>query len=413
MNEAAATALNAISKVSSERLHRRWAQHTQISGGGKHYAILLGKTARSALRGLTSGAATFYHEIIGVDDRPDPPEPISAGTFSWVRAEHPIPGAGSAKAARTLVGRIADWRLRPSDTVVVSVGGGTSSMIAEARPPLTQGGLRMISAELLASGLDVTRINSLRGQLTTLHHGGLGARLRPAHVTTLLTSDNAQQRPDAVGSGPTTQSRTAPDSTALNVVPFELKGTVEAVLSTDIPRGGSHSVTELATVSTLASALERAAHSRVDTVRSAGVINSDWRTAADRLWSLALGALAGPGTSAAATAAGEITVPVTPGGTGGRCQQLAIAVAAQAPSDQEVEFEFAAIATDGRDHVEGVHGALSDTAMQKAIRPRHLIETLAATNTYPLLKHCDRLLLGSRTDDNLCDAYVLIVRRRA
>lgn len=412
MNNAAEIALHAIAEVSSERLHRCWAQRARIGNDGRQYAILLGKTARSALRGLTSGANTRYCEVVGVDDRPEPPRSSSAGRFTWVRAEHPIPGAGSANAARTLVDRIASWRLLSGDTVVVSVGGGTSSMIAEARPPLTQGGLGEISSALLKSGLDVTRMNSLRGQLTTLHNGGLGARLRPARIITLLMSDNAQQRPDAVGSGPTAPTRAVPDPRALEIVPAELRRDVSDVLARGIARSGSDSVTELANLATLASALERAAHARVDEVRSANVINSDWRTAANQLWNLALSALAGPGSSAAATAAGEITVSVSPGGTGGRCQQLAVAIAAQAPRDADLVFEFAAIGTDGRDHVDGVHGAVSDTAMTEAVGRGPLLDSLAATDTYPLLERCDRLLKGPRTDDNLCDAYVLIARRR-
>lgn len=412
MNIAALIARDAIAEISSERLHRQWAQRAQLADGGRHYAILLGKTARSALRGLTSGA-TRYREIVGIDDRTGPPGGTSAGKLTWIRGDHPIPKSGSANAAQVLVERIDSWRLSPDDTVVVSVGGGTSSMIAEARAPLTQGGLGAISSALLASGLDVTRVNSLRGQLTTLHNGGLGARLRPARIVTLLISDNAQQRPDAVGSGPTAPTKTAPDRRALSIVPAELRRDVAEVLGHDIARSRSDSFTELASLSTLSRALERNARGRVDHVRSINVLNSAWQTAASDLWELALSALAGPGSSAAATAAGEITVSVSAGGTGGRCQQLAVAIAAHAPRDPDLEFEFAAIGTDGRDYVDGVHGAVADDAMLEAIGRRSLLESLAATDTFPVLERWGRLLTGPRTDDNLCDAYVLVVRRRS
>jgi glycerate-2-kinase len=103
---------------------------------------------------------------------------------------------------------------------------------------------------------------------------------------------------------------------------------------------------------------------------------------------------------------GEVSVRVRGTGRGGRCQALTWAMARELA---ELEgASFAAVATDGRDHVEGVAGAWCDSGTlerAKSLDLRHEVISKSC-DTNRALGELDQLIAGVRTGWNLCDLYV-------
>lgn len=420
MNTSVDAIHDAFTRISTFESHAEFAKKNWAVPSGRTFVISLGKTARGSLGGLVSVLGTSISEAICIDDRVNAP---GADVFygirvKHVRGNHPIPKSDSLAAASAIHSAVSRWDLCVDDAVIVCVGGGTSSMVAEAKAPLKQCDLGFIYRALLDSGIDVTSANTLRRKLTTLHDGGLAKLLYPARVTTLLMSDNAQGDMAAVGSGPTLLSKEPVAPEAIKAVPPHLLDSVrmvlEGVCDTRTYSGsfgrGDDEVYELANVKTLAEECTRSVQKSVDRVSCLGVFGGDWRLLAVSMWNAAAEMVFGPtGGWVGVIAAGEPCVTVQDGGRGGRCQQMTAAMAYLALPG--VEFTFAAISSDGRDNIEGIRGAACDSKILNGIVKTELYRSLCETDTYDVLDASGCLLRGPRTDENLCDAFVLIARK--
>lgn len=118
-----------------------------------------------------------------------------------LEAGHPIPDANSEAAAREMLAAVGG--LGPDDLVLALISGGGSSTLTLPAPGLTLADKQAVNRLLLASGLDIRTMNTVRKRLSAIKGGKLALAAAPAKVVTLGVSDIPGDDPTAIASGPT------------------------------------------------------------------------------------------------------------------------------------------------------------------------------------------------------------------
>lgn len=370
----------------------------------------LAQSGRQAAGGIVvapasaHGARTRFHEITG---------------------DHPVPGANSRRAAEALEAAAA--AAGPADVVWVLLSGGASSLVAAPVQGLSSSDLEALWLLLLASGLDIRAVNAVRRRFTRWGGGRLALALAGRAIEVLAVSDVPGDDPAAIGSGPCAADplsvgdveRTLRDAALWDAVP----STVRAMLHGD-PR-------PVATVGPAHPAFVRVRTRIVarnaDAVRAAAVCAEalGWvvRTAAAPLTGPAADAgvrIANALLDEAADGArqpvcliegGETTVALgaRSAGSGGRCQELALAAAAiLAGRGAEPSAALLAAGTDGRDGPTDAAGAVVDGDTWRRVIHAGLdpAAALAGHDSYRALDAAGALLRSGPTGTNVMDLVI-------
>lgn len=123
-----------------------------------------------------------------------------------VEAGHPVPDAEGARAADDILGLLEG--LTEDDLVLCLISGGGSSLLAKPGDGITLEEKKAVTKALLASGANITEMNTLRKHLSAIKGGRLAVAAYPAKVVTLMISDVPGDDPAVIASGPT-----VPDAT--------------------------------------------------------------------------------------------------------------------------------------------------------------------------------------------------------
>jgi hydroxypyruvate reductase len=89
------------------------------------------------------------------------------------------------------------------DLVLCLMSGGASALLSLPGEGLSLDDKQAINKALLASGADITQMNTVRKHLSAIKGGRLAAAAHPAKVVTLVISDVPGDDPAVIGSGPT------------------------------------------------------------------------------------------------------------------------------------------------------------------------------------------------------------------
>ena len=125
-----------------------------------------------------------------------------------LEAGHPVPDEAGVEATRRIV-RIAR-EAGPDDLVVFLISGGASALVVEPIEGLTLEDKQDVNRELLRSGMPIDVMNAVRRSISAVKGGRLAAFASPARIVTYVISDVPGDRPQIVGSGPTTPVVTDP-----------------------------------------------------------------------------------------------------------------------------------------------------------------------------------------------------------
>ena len=117
-----------------------------------------------------------------------------------IDASHPVPDETSERAGHALLEAMA--ATSKNDRVVFLLSGGCSSLIFTPVPQLEKDKVWQFLTELLDSGLPVEAMNRIR-QALSLTGGGRLAAICPGNLITLAISDVVGDRPEDIGSAPT------------------------------------------------------------------------------------------------------------------------------------------------------------------------------------------------------------------
>lgn len=379
--------------------------------------------------------------------------------------DHPLPGARSYAAADA-IGDVVRC-VRPDDRVLVLLSGGASSLAAApACPDISVGDLSRLAELLLSSGMDVAAMNVVRKRFARWGAGRLAAALAPARVHCLVVSDVVGDPLSVVGSGPCVgdastaggiigRLRAAPGpgrGSLWDVVPEAMRDYLARVAhgeepETPAPGDPCFRRVTVRVILNNADALTAAAARAFDhgitpvEVRHAlsgeasvggGRIVEQLVALRDRCRAAAPTPTPQPQPSPAAGSTrracliwgGETTVTLgapaaappddgTERGTGGRCQELALAAARAlyALGDAVAGVTLLAAGTDGRDGPTDAAGAIVDGESWERVRGagRDPARDLARHDSHSALDAAGALLRTGLTGTNVMDVVMGVV----
>ena len=389
------------------------------------HLVAIGKAAH----GMAQAAVVHCHAAGlplagGVVVGPDGGPPINR-SLRILTGDHPVPGAGSAAAAVAVAEAVA--AMPAGRQAVVLVSGGASSLVAPRSRASRAEDLHALWTFVLASGLDIKAMNALRKRCLRWGAGRLAAALAPRPVTVLCMSDVIGDDPGTVGSGPA-----APDPLwARDVFPMlesafgqqDIPSSVRRLLERqasgavpDTPKPGDAAFDRVTThviasnrlavlgvvararelgLSALAGASDLAGEASDAGVRIGAFLRAGWR----RRQLLRLGRR--DDRRAGRRAAGR----------GGRCQELALAAAAEL--DDVPGVALLAAGTDGRDGPTDAAGALVDgtTWGRIAEQGRDPEADLKRHDAYDALEAAAALLRTGPTGTNVMDVVIGLRQR--
>ncbi len=117
-----------------------------------------------------------------------------------LRAGHPVPDEAGLAAARRVLAVVEG--IPPEDHGILLLSGGGSSLLALPADGVGLADKQATTALLLASGADITEINTVRKHLSAIKGGRLAARCRGS-IETLAISDVVGDELATIASGPT------------------------------------------------------------------------------------------------------------------------------------------------------------------------------------------------------------------
>jgi glycerate 2-kinase len=369
--------------------------------------IAAGKAARGMLDAFTAAC----------------PVPLGRVTTATApEAGHPLPTEGSVAAAR----RALDLA-RTTDReglLVVLISGGASAMMALPVDGVTLAEKQATVRLLLTRGADIHQLNTVRKHLSAIKGGQLAAASR-ARVTTLAISDVIGDDLSIIASGPT-----VPDATtfaaALQVLDERGgRATYPAAVVQHLERGAAGSIPETPKQGDprLAHSTARVIGNRftaVDGARSAAdalgyhvrviekPVTGEARAAGPVLLHAARALMDSTG-KRCVLAAGETTVTVTGNGTGGRNQELALAMLPHL-RDLGEDVVAASVGTDGIDGPTDAAGAVVDSTSRARAAAAGLAGEayLADNNSYAFFEALDDLIRTGPTGTNVGDLQIIL-----
>ena len=272
-----------------------------------------------------------------------------------VVGNHPIPGADSLAAGRAARKFIS--RLTPDDLLICLISGGGSALMAEPLIPLEE--LQALTSALLASGVSIQEVNTVRRHLDSLKGGGLAQTANGARIVNLILSDVVGDSLETIASGPT-----APDPStvedAIRVVGRSATPTYrfrETLKPGDpiFARVSNHIIASNETALRAAKRQAEAEGFFAQVIETN--LQGEARETGQRLAESLVVATRSRPRPFCLLAGGETTVTVRGSGKGGRNQELALAAVESLRGMEDVML--VSLATDGEDGPTDAAGAVA------------------------------------------------------
>ncbi len=342
-------------------------------------------------------------------------------------AGHPLPDEDGVRATEELLEFVEPMTER--DLVICVISGGGSALLTSPLDGVEVSDLQKATRLFLSSGMTIHEINAVRKHVEKVKGGRLAEKIFPATTITLILSDVIGDNLDVIASGPTSpDTQTFADAVEIlnrrgiwTEVPESVRAVLEKGEKGELPetpkedseafRRVHHQIIGSNRLS-LISADYRAHRLGMSTMILSSSVSGESREIAHFYAALAreIHAHGRPlHPPACLIAGGETTVTVAGSGKGGRCQELALAVARDIKDVPGVVF--LAAGTDGLDGPTDAAGALVDSttvarAKRKGLNP---YEVLINNDSYNLFKELGDLFTTGPTGTNVMDIHILLV----
>jgi glycerate-2-kinase len=307
------------------------------------------------------------------------------------------------------------------------LSGGATSLVAGPAPGLTDADLLESYRVLLASGWDIHQMNQVRKRLSRWGGGKLLRALGDRPILQLVVSDVLNDDLAAIGSGPL-----VPDTLPASAVVARLEAegllprlppratallrSMASGTTPDVMQAGDPAADHV--TSRIIISNRMAVQASAETGRrfgwSVSIVEGPLQgDAAEGGRQMARAAIALPpgGAPTLLVAGGEPTVRLPPdhAGTGGRCQEFALAAAEMLRASPGSILLLAA-GTDGRDGPTDAAGALVDQETWNAILQtgRDPSDDLARHDSYHALAAAGALLKTGPTGTNVADLFLFL-----
>ena len=401
----------ALAAVDGRRAVSAWLKQNPARQFNK--VIAIGKAAPAMARGVADTVPVPDLSALVVTRTGCQRESLPA-SFTLLEAGHPLPDASSLAAGQRLLEFLSSCD--KSDRLLFLISGGASALVEVLPPSVSLAQLAELNRWLIGAGCAIDTINRIRQICSCIKGGRLLEFIPGSEVTALYISDVISNDPCVIGSGLLcAQATVAQDALRSRLVQsgapawlLALGGETAAQTETrSATRPAHHLVATLAEALQAASGCARAAAGqRYAVIQSPEYLAGDYDAAADRIVSTVA---AGPGVY---LWGGEVSVvlPAAPG-SGGRNQQLALAVALKLRQrGLEGKVCFMAVGTDGSDGNTGDAGALVDAATlgRGSLDGLDAAQCLRRADAGTFLQASGDLIHTGPTGTNVMDLYVAL-----
>ena len=323
-------------------------------------------------------------------------------------AGHPVPDENSFKGTRAALDMVD--KLTEDDMVLFLLSGGGSALFED--PLITGEELADITSQLLASGADITEMNTIRKRLSGVKGGKFALRCAPAKVETVVLSDIVGDPLDMIASGPAYPDSSSSEDAKRIVSKYGIRLSEKAagLLEEETPKDLSNVNTQV-----IGSVRElcRAAAAECEKLGYEAHIISDSieveaREAGNILANEALSHVSN-WTKIAIIAGGETVVHLTGHGKGGRNQELAFSAMKNIAGQKDMAVF--SVGSDGTDGPTDAAGGYVDGESLEALVEAGLNydEILADNDAYNGLKAIDGLIFTGPTGTNVNDFFVALI----
>ena len=326
-----------------------------------------------------------------------------------VEAGHPVPDENSFRGTDMVLELTRE--LRETDTVLFLLSGGGSALFE--KPLISGEELQDITNQLLASGADIVKINTIRKRLSAVKGGKFARWCAPARVEAVVLSDILGDPLDMIASGPAApDSSTCADALAIaEEFGLQMSEGAWACLKAETPKRLSNVHTQvIGSVRQLCAAAEQECRRLgYETVFLTDRLDCEARDAGRFLASI-LGSHGESGRKIAFLAGGETVVHLTGRGKGGRNQELALAAAEGLAGLNACVISVGSDGTDGPTDAAGGYSD-GDTLRELEAKGLRLSEILKDNDAYHALQTVDGLIITGPTGTNVNDIAVgLLIR---
>ena len=371
---------------------------------GRVYVVAAGKAAWQMSRAavdclkmpVTGVCVTKYGHVMG---------PIDG--IECIEAGHPVPDENSFRGTQRVLELTKD--LTETDTVLFLLSGGGSALFE--KPLISGGELQDITNQLLASGADIVRINTIRKRLSAVKGGKFAQWCAPARIEAVVLSDILGDPLDMIASGPAAadSSTCAEALTIAKEYGLNLSEQAMECLRTETPKTLTNVRTQvIGSVRQLcAAAGEKCRELGYETVFLMDLLSCEAREAGAFLSAIAR-SHAGNGKKLAFLAGGETVVHLTGRGLGGRNQEIALGAAQGLDGLKACVISVGSDGTDGPTDAAGGY-ADGDTLTELEGKGLNPAAVLRENDAYHALKAVHNLIITGPTGTNVNDVTVVLV----
>ncbi len=334
---------------------------------------------------------------------------------------HPYPNAASFRAASLVLDLVGD--LRPEDFVVYLLSGGGSAICE--RPIANEISLddsREFFRLLVTCGANIVEMNVLRKHFSAIKGGRLAERADPARQMTLYVSDVPADQPSTVASGPTMPDQSTVEDCRelaerlglLDRFPASIRRMFDEGTIRETPKPGGKKFAHSSWHGLLGNqdgvdALHDQAASRGWVVEEDLSVD-DWpcEKAVEHLVGRVEGMRqAHPGKIVALLTGGELSVPVSGDGMGGRNQAFVLSCARRIAGQ---DIAVISAGTDGVDGNSPAAGAVADgeTIARAQAASMDADDYERRSDSFHFFEKLDDLLMTGPTGNNVRDLRALV-----
>jgi glycerate 2-kinase len=391
----------------------------ELKDFSKIYVVAFGKAAHAMVEGLAL-VLTPEIPLEGVVSAPSAPENAVRGIRYFV-AGHPVPNAGSWKAAEAILALLRRCDERSLVFFLLS-GGGSALVELPLDPAQTLEDVQALHRALVTCAAPIDAINAVRKHLSAVKGGRLAEAAGRATKVTLGVTDVPAGRESALGSGPTLPDPTTISDVERIIEEFSLRSKFSVALRRwldegkmpETPKAGDPAFAEAHF--SLLLGMDDLFHPAHHAAEAEGCITAcdnttdDWpveKAAENLLLQLADLRGAHPGRRVAVIADGEVSSPVTGNGTGGRNAAFVLACV------EKIAGANVAVLSAGTDGIDGnspAAGAVADgeTLARARAAGLDLGDALRRSDAHTFFARLGDAILTGPTGNNLRDLRILI-----
>ncbi len=329
--------------------------------------------------------------------------------FSIFEAGHPVPDENGQRGTDAAISLVKG--LTSEETVLFLVSGGGSALFEKSRVPLEE--MQDITHQLLASGADITEINTIRKRLSYVKGGRFARLCQPARIYSIVLSDVLGDPLDVIASGPAFPDSSTQEDARKIAEKYHLRISEQARLALQ-----SEPVSALDNVETvIAGGVSQLCAAAAEACRTLGYqttvltdrLSCEAKEAGSFLAAIAR-YYADSKEPLAFIAGGETVVHLTGNGMGGRNQEIALSAAEGiAGLSKTAIFSVGSDGTDGPTDAAGGY-VDGNTRAALAAQGLQICDVLHNNDAYHALLKCGGLIITGPTGTNVNDVSIILIK---